>query len=90
MEEYVLKSKLKTVMAEKNLTISEVSEKAGLSIDTVKKILYKHCDPRMSTVIAIAEALDCSVDYLLGRNLSEEERKKVEELLNAYYKTRKR
>lgn len=59
----------------KGMTINELAEKAGLSVETVKNIWYMRTpDPKISTLSQIADAFGCSASYLLGRSaLSDEE-----------------
>lgn len=78
------------VRKEKNMKISELSEKSGVPINTLKKILSGISDnPQLSTVRAIAHALDCTIDDLVYYDskprytLSEQQLIKKYRLLNA-------
>lgn len=51
-----------------NLTIKQLSYIADLSEETIKAILYRRVkDVKLSTVIKLANALDCSLDDLVKR-----------------------
>lgn len=54
-------------MNEKGMTQMELARESGLSQQMLSKIvLKKTSDPRLSTAIAIAKALDVSLSYLGG------------------------
>lgn len=58
---------LKKYWLKSGLTIEELSEKSGISLTSLKKYLYSdHKDPRVSTMIRLAVALDCTVNDLIG------------------------
>lgn len=76
MEEYYdIGRRLKEVMAERNMTISRLAELTGVSEDTIKAIRCgKTKSPGIQLMIAIADALGCTMDGFLHRsNLSREE-----------------
>ncbi len=51
------------------LTLSKLSEKADLSEDTLRSLIYgKSTDVKMSTLTKIADVFNCSIDRLIGRN----------------------
>ena len=58
-------NKIKERAKEQKLTIKETLLKAGLNQYTMDK--YKTSVPSATNLGKIAEALNCSVDYLLGR-----------------------
>jgi transcriptional regulator with XRE-family HTH domain len=67
----ILQEQINTRMKEKNLTANTVEKKAGLKISAVRNILLgKSKNPGVEILIAIANTLECSVDELLGKNLS--------------------
>ena len=82
---------LRKYMGRSGLTQEQLAEKAYISIATLKGFLYKgEDDPRISTLINLAVALDCTVNDLIGYRKEkkteraattlEEIRKKVAEL----------
>lgn len=69
MEEYYdIGKRLKEVMAERGMTISRLAELTGVSEDTIKAIRCgKTKSPGIQLMIAIADALDCTMDGFLHR-----------------------
>ena len=59
--------KLKDLRAERQLTQNELSKKTGLSHGCIAMLEVGKRAPTGSTLIVLADALECSVDYLLGR-----------------------
>jgi DNA-binding Xre family transcriptional regulator len=50
------------------MSIIELAEAADMSIDTLKNLIYgRVLDPKISTLIPLCDALDCSIDYLTER-----------------------
>lgn len=63
-----LTESLRVKMNNYNLTIKQLSYIADLSEETIKAILYRRVkDVKLSTVIKLANALDCSLDDLVKR-----------------------
>lgn len=57
---------LRRKMDEGHLTIFQMSEISGLSVDTIKAILYHRVkDVKLSTAVKLAHAFDCSLDDLV-------------------------
>jgi SOS-response transcriptional repressor LexA len=56
---------LRRVMAEKGYNMKSLSLKAGLGESAVHKILSRSGDPQISTVKAIAKALEVTIDQLV-------------------------
>lgn len=49
-------------------SLEKLAEKSGLSLNTLRSLLYKDIqDCKLSTVIAIADAFDTTIDELIGR-----------------------
>lgn len=71
----VISRRLKEILKERHISVKKLSEMCDLPFDTVNNICYgKSASPRISTLEAIADSLDISVDYLLDENpLSSEE-----------------
>ncbi len=59
--------RIKKLKTEKKITNDRLSELTGIPLGTLSKILAGISDsPKIANIIAIAEALDCSVDYLIN------------------------
>ena len=54
-------------IADSDITINDLAEWSGLSVDTLKSFVYKGSkDCKLSTAVALAKALDVSIDELVG------------------------
>lgn len=54
-------------ISEKDITLREVAEIAGMPFDTLKNFLYKDSsDCKLSTAVKLARALNVSIDELIG------------------------
>ncbi len=80
-------------MGKSGLTQEQLAEKAYISIATLKGFLYKgEDDPRISTLINLASALDCTVNDLIGyrkeKRSEEAERvlQEIKSLIDEHYK----
>ena len=59
---------VKKIKNDKKFTNETLSEKSGISIGTLNKLLAGATeDPKLSTLIPLSEALGCSIDVMLGR-----------------------
>ena len=59
--------RIKKIKSEKKITNDKLSELTGIPLGTLSKILAGMNDsPKLSNVIAIASALECSIDYLVS------------------------
>ena len=59
--------RIKKIKSEKKITNDKLSELTGIPLGTLSKILAGMNDsPKLSNVIAIANALGCSIDYLVS------------------------
>lgn len=58
---------VKRLRTEKGYTINEFAEKTGFSIVQIKNIENNKNKPRVFNLNKIAEALDCSYDYLFNK-----------------------
>ena len=59
--------RIKKLKNEKKITNDRLSELTGIPLGTLSKILAGISDsPKLVNIIAIAEALDCTVDYLIS------------------------
>ena len=62
--EYI--DRIKARKSEKKITNDQLSEMTGIPVSTLSKILAGFTDsPKLSNIVAICDALDCSVDYIL-------------------------
>ena len=66
---------IKNVSKSKNITIKKLLEDVGLGFNTMSNM--KTSMPKADNLARIADYLDCSVDYLLGRTDNPE--------INKYY-----
>lgn len=65
-----LATSLNTLMSAKKVTIEKLSELSGVSVRTIGKLRRANVkDPSLSTVIAICDALHCSIDEVLNRDV---------------------
>ena len=80
--------RIKRVKNEKKITNDRLSELTGIPLGTLSKILAGISDsPKLSNIVAIADALECSLDYIVtgvARNtnnytLSSEEMELIED-----------
>ena len=59
--------RIKARKSEKKITNDQLSEMTGIPVSTLSKILAGFTDsPKLSNIVAICDALDCSVDYILS------------------------
>lgn len=64
----LLSNQLKRILNERGIAIAEFAEMCDLPLDTVKNVYYgKTTDPKVSTVLQMANALDMTVNCLLGK-----------------------
>lgn len=61
--------RIKQLKSEKKITNEQLSEMTGIPLSTMSKMLAGISEqPKLINVIAIARALDCSLDYLVNGN----------------------
>lgn len=58
--------RLKGQMKTKKMSVPVLSEKTGISENTIKNYLYRGQEPRAEAILAFANALNVSTAYLLG------------------------
>lgn len=58
--------KIKEAMAEKQVTSAWLADKIGISKVAMSNIVTGKNDPSIDTLLKISEALDVSVNFLLG------------------------
>lgn len=79
----MLGARLRKILGSRGISINEYAEICELPLETVRNIYYgKTTDPKVSTVLKMANALNMSVNCLMG----EYENNPEEKILN-YYRT---
>lgn len=64
----MIRERIATLLNERGWTIAELSKQSGLSIDTIKNITSgKITDPRLSTLEALSNAFNLSINCLIGK-----------------------
>lgn len=58
--------RLKGQMKIRKMSVPVLSEKTGISENTIKNYLYRGQEPRAEAILAFANALNVSTAYLLG------------------------
>lgn len=58
---------IKNLAKTKKITIGEMLSNCGLSINTLASMQSGGYYPRLEAIAKIADYLDCSIDYLVGR-----------------------
>ena len=65
MESYL--DRIKQLKNEKKITNDQLSERSGIPLGTLSKILAGMSDsPKLSNIVALCSALDCSVEYIVS------------------------
>lgn len=58
--------RIKTIKSERKITNDKLADMTGIPLGTLSKLLAGISDsPKLSNMVAISEALDCSLDYLI-------------------------
>lgn len=60
--------RLEALKSEKHIMQKDVSVALGISLRTYQRYEYGEREPSMSTLIALADLFDVSLDYLCGRS----------------------
>ena len=64
----MLGERLRSLLSSRNISVSEFAVMCDLPVETVKNVYYgKTDDPKVSTVLKMANALNLSVNCLLGK-----------------------
>lgn len=64
----MISERLRTLLSERNLSINAFAEMCDLPIETVRNVYYgKTTDPKLSTALKMATALNLSINCLLGK-----------------------
>ncbi|MBQ7173231.1 MAG: helix-turn-helix domain-containing protein [Clostridia bacterium] len=65
METYI--DRIKQLKSQKKMTNELLAERSGIPLGTLSKVLAGMSDsPKLSTVVAICNALDCSLEYIVS------------------------
>ena len=63
-----LSERLANLRKNKGLTLKELSEELGeVKVATISRYEHGRREPKLDTLLKLADYFDCSVDYLLGR-----------------------
>ena len=61
--------RIKQLKSEKKITNDQLADMTGIPLGTLSKILAGISDsPKLVNIVAIAQALGCSLDYLISGN----------------------
>jgi len=64
---FMLGERLRTILGAKKISVAQFAEMCDLPVETVKNIYYgKTPDPKISTVMMMAKALDMNLNCLIG------------------------
>ena len=75
--------RLRKQLQTQKLTLNALSLQADLSEDTLRSIIYgKSQDIKLSTIIKIADVLNCSIDDMIGRTFYSPEINNIANRLN--------
>ena len=66
-ESYQIAEKIKAIAKSRNIVIKIMLEECGLSKNTLSSMASGGSTPKSENLAKIADYLNCSVDYLLGR-----------------------
>ena len=67
MSELTYIDRIKKIKSERRITNDKLSEMTGIPLGTLSKILAGISDsPKLSNMLAICRALDCSLDYIVS------------------------
>ena len=64
----MLGERLRTMLNERGISVNQFAEMCDLPLETVRNIYYgKSNDPKVSTMLKMAEALGIGVNCLIGK-----------------------
>ena len=61
--------RVRSLMKEKNMSQKELAEKAGITEASMSKYLSGERTPRVDVIVNLANALETTTDYLLGKDV---------------------
>lgn len=88
MQEEKFGTRLNRVLTLKNMKPVELSRKTGIPKPGISQYLSNRCVPKGKNLTIIAEVLNVSIDYLLGRTSMQNPKEYLENLLSGYNLTR--
>lgn len=65
-----IREKLKALRKQRGMSQTELAYKAGVHVATIRRAEQGLATPRGNALIKIADALDVSIDELVGRSLA--------------------
>jgi transcriptional regulator with XRE-family HTH domain len=68
--------KIKSYINKNKITQSEFADMVGVSTPTISKLINK-CTCDLDTLIAVANTMNVSLDYLFDRNINDEKQKNI-------------
>lgn len=60
----VLRKRLRVLMAEADMTVEQLSDKSGVSIDSIRQYLRGETAPLLETACKLSDALSCTPNDL--------------------------
>ncbi len=66
----IISQRIKELRLEMGLTQTQLSVMVGCTQSMVARWEREECEPTATAILKLAEALDCSCDYLLGKTES--------------------
>ncbi len=79
--EKILSDRLKQLLATRDISLAEFAEMCNLPLETVRNIYYARTqDPKVSTIMAMADALNLGVNCLMGKCSHTKEERHIIEL----------
>ena len=66
--------RLETLKSEKHVMQKDIAISLGISLRTYQRYEYGEREPSLSTLLALADYFDVSLDYLVGRSDEPERR----------------
>lgn len=83
MNEYnILSKRLKELLEKNNMSQRELAEKTDITEVTISRYVSAQRIPKATEIVKIADALNCSCDYLLGIEKEKSIAKILEETCN--------
>lgn len=60
----IVRKRLKVLMAQEEVSVEQLSERSGVSVDSIRQYLRGETGPLLETAFKLAEALNCTVNDL--------------------------
>lgn len=85
MDIKIFREILKKNLQEKKITLNALALESDLSEDTLRSVVYgKSQDVKLSTVIKIADVLDCPLDDLIGRKYYSDVEREIHHRIHSF------